>query len=413
VRLLRCSLTSFFNQQTSVKLLVTSGTFVFLCAPLLLAQSWRLTSAPSAGWSSVASSADGTRLVAASYGGQIFVSTNAGSSWVPVGAPSTWASTASSAEGGAVIATGWGATQSLYISIDSGTTWMPVVTNGAFWGAIASSANETRIVAISYDTFSGGICTFTNAGAFWAPAYASDINQLRSVACSADGSHMAAVARGEYLGSVGLIYTSTNGGATWGAQEDQFYKPWTAIASSADGSKLVAVEWGGAWISTNFGAGWQQTSLPGPAAERTWNCVCSSAEGNRLAAAAGTSIAGPIYLSTDSGDTWTQTDAPVTNWAAIASSADGCKLVGAVNGGGIYTWQTTPHPVLKITASGDNLLLFWIVPSFPFVLQQSSGLDGGWSDVLAQPLLNYTNLNYEVSLPKPTGTVFYRLVVLQ
>ena len=46
----------------------------------------------------------------------------------------------------------------------------------------------------------------------------------------------------------------------------------------------------------------------------------------------------------------------------------------------------------------------------PFVLQQSSGLDGGWAEVSTTPALNYTNLHYEVSLAKPTGATFYRLV---
>ena len=42
-----------------------------------------------------------------------------------------------------------------------------------------------------------------------------------------------------------------------------------------------------------------------------------------------------------SAQTWTQTSAPGTNWIAIASSADGTKLVAAVYGAGIYTAQGT------------------------------------------------------------------------
>jgi hypothetical protein len=47
----------------------------------------------------------------------------------------------------------------------------------------------------------------------------------------------------------------------------------------------------------------------------------------------------------------------------------------------------------------------------PFVLQQTAALtEAQWSDVDAQPTLNYTNLNQEVSLPAPNGPIFYRLV---
>ena len=37
------------------------------------------------------------------------------------------------------------------------------------------------------------------------------------------------------------------------------------------------------------------------------------------------------------GQAWTLTSAPMTNWSAVACSADGTKVVAAVNGGGIYT----------------------------------------------------------------------------
>jgi hypothetical protein len=45
---------------------------------------------------------------------------------------------------------------------------------------------------------------------------------------------------------------------------------------------------------------------------------------------------GQIYTSGDSGTTWTPHDSN-RDWAAVASSADGTKLVAAVNGGRIYT----------------------------------------------------------------------------
>jgi len=34
-----------------------------------------------------------------------------------------------------------------------------------------------------------------------------------------------------------------------------------------------------------------------------------------------------------------------------------------------------------------------------------------WTDVAASPELNYTNLNWEVSVPAPTGKGFYRLAL--
>jgi hypothetical protein len=117
-----------------------------------------------------------------------------------------------------------------------------------------------------------------------------------------------------------------------------------------------------------------------------------------------------IFSSADSGTTWSQDNAPVTNWCSVACSADGCKLVAAVNGGGLYTWQTVPAPKLRAAFSFDTILLSWVLPSTKLVLQQAPDLTSGkWAAVAVTPALNYTNLQYQVSIPKPQGMMFYRL----
>lgn len=122
-------------------------------------------------------------------------------------------------------------------------------------------------------------------------------------------------------------------------------------------------------------------------------------------------ITGPIYISGDSGGTWMATDSPTNYWASVAASADGCKLVAAVNGGGIYSWQITPTPVLSSMALGGNLVLAWTMPSIKFVVQQAPDLaHANWTTVAAIPTLNYTTLQYQLTLPTPPGTMFYRLV---
>src|SRR6185503_7669088 len=60
--------------------------------------------------------------------------------------------------------------------------------------------------------------------------------------------------------------------------------------------------------------------------------------------------------STDSGVTWVSNNVVPADWSAIASSADGSKLVGAVRGGGIWTWQSIPKLVMQTIASGLNRL---------------------------------------------------------
>src|SRR5580692_7859166 len=81
---------------------------------------------------------------------------------------------------------------------------------------------------------------------------------------------------------------------------------------------------------------WTETSTN---TEYDWYGVASSADGTKLAAtlasAAPTSAEG-IYLSTNSGGTWTQSQAPAGSWGPITSSADGMKLAAANANGYIY-----------------------------------------------------------------------------
>jgi hypothetical protein len=148
---------------------------------------------------------------------------------------------------------------------------------------------------------------------------------------------------------------------------------------------------------------WTVTSTP----LASWKSLASSADGSQFVAAVNN---GSIFISTNSGTDWFPSAAPSTNWSSVASSADGCKLAATVSGGGIYIWQTTPSPKLNITSSDSGLLISWIVPSMPFVLQEAADLNAAdWTDVTTQPTLNLTNLHHQVSLPLSMSDRFYRL----
>ena len=85
------------------------------------------------------------------------------------------------------------------------------------------------------------------------------------------------------------------------------------------------------------------------------------------------------------------------------------KVVAVVNGGGIYTSQSTPAPLLSITSSSGEAIISWTIPSTSFVLQQNSDLTStNWTNVPAIPTL--TNLRYQVTLSSPNGHDFYRLM---
>jgi hypothetical protein len=120
---------------------------------------------------------------------------------------------------------------------------------------------------------------------------------------------------------------------------------------------------------------------------------------------------GGIYTSTNSGTTWISNNVPSGAWTCAAMSADGNEIISTIGGpsttGGIYVSQTTPAPVLNLSAS-DNVIS-WIIPSLDFTLQQSPDLMN-WTDVTNQPVLNLTNLQNQVSLPPTDGNSFFWLM---
>src|SRR5262249_40928944 len=88
------------------------------------AQTWTATGASSAyQWTSIASSADGTRLIAgALVSRRVYTSTNSGATWISNNLPFIeWAAVGSSADGTALIAAS--SSGPLYLSANSGTLW--------------------------------------------------------------------------------------------------------------------------------------------------------------------------------------------------------------------------------------------------------------------------------------------------
>lgn len=106
---------------------------------------------------------------------------------------------------------------------------------------------------------------------------------------------------------------------------------WSCASSSADG-KTLAVAPGGSGggaiiISTNYGQTWTQTTV-----SANWSSLAASADCRVLAAAA----RGPVYLSTNSGSTWNLSVSAPSGVFGVAVSADGRTLLASVNFGSIY-----------------------------------------------------------------------------
>ncbi len=264
-------------------------------------------------WTSVASSSDGANLVAVA-GGYTYTSTNSGATWTQGGLQQDWASVASSSDGTKLVAVAYGGY--IYTSANSGTTWTPRGSSQS-WQSVASSSDGTKLVAVASGNY---IYTSADSGVTWTPQGAPMLS-WQSVASSSDGTKLVAVAYYE-----GKIYTSTDSGATWTPRGTS--QQWSSVASSSDGTKLVAVGEGGTYTSTDSGATWTSRA-PSVYAYS----VASSSDGTKLV-----DVYGNIYTSMDSGVTWTSRNANCNSpGGAVAISADGSKLVVMCADGSIFT----------------------------------------------------------------------------
>lgn len=371
------------------------------------AQSWVRTSAPTENtnsplgkihWMPPACSADGGIIFAADALGLIYASKNAGSTWATTGAPSTnWNSIACSADGARVAAINGSEIATLFLSTNFGAAWTQFALPTGRVRTVAMSAEGSRIFISQ--TYEGWLLTSSDFGATWTNHAAPDF--MIWMESSADGTRLVMQAQGPKS----PIYVSTNSGIAWTATEAYNDYP-EGVGISADGVRMIVATatpyvGGPLFVSQDTGATWETADLPWD----FWTSVCSSADGRTLAAAGL-----HTYVSTDFGRTWSLTDL-YTGWVTyLASSADGCRLIAAAQTKGIYIWETVPRPALSITRGASTVHLSWLVPSRPFVLQQSPTLAGEWTNILVQPTLNYTNLNHEVTIPAPPGQMFYRLV---
>jgi len=366
-----------------------------------------LTSAPTNTqlWLAMASSADGTRLVAIAHlinNGAIFTSTNSGLTWISNNSPnvnlsevpSHWANlVASSADGMKLAVVAY---EGIYTSTNGGASWMlSDAPSQPEWTCVASSADGSILAAAPIGPYDNYCYYSTNSGINWTPITNLPSSFYSSIACSADGTKLCAV-----IGSDDpMVYSSTNSGMSWTTNSVDG-QPGARVAVSADGSKLMLLtEY--FYTSTNNGGTW--ISYPNSFSARDWP-LASSADGNKLI----TGSSSTFYTSTNGGANWFTNDVTNTTWYSVASSADGSKLfAGSANG--IYTLQVTPTPQLNIAPTNGAFALSWIIPSTNFVLQQSADLIS-WADLTNTPTLNLTNLQNQISLSHSNSIGFYRLV---
>lgn len=213
----------------------------------------------------------------------------------------------------------------VYRSADFGATWTALPVPTTHWYTLDTNADGTKLIV--GDLVNGNILTSADSGATWTTRTSAGARNWIDAAISSDGTKMVAIAENNY------IYLSNDSGATWTAQNSAGSRSWKSVTMSADGNKIVAVVSGGVsggiWSTANFGGTWTQRNTPTGSPD--WRSVASSSDGSKLAAAASS---GSIWLSSDSGATWSEAAGTgSTSWSAVDMSDDGSVLVAAVGQG--------------------------------------------------------------------------------
>ncbi len=386
----------------------------------IIAQNYTWTQQTNSGsrvWHGIASSSDGTKLVAGDYSsGYIYTSTNSGVNWTAQTSSGTrsWHCISSSSNGTKLAAAG--NSGYIYTSTNSGINWSQQTSSGSRqWEGIVSSSDGTNLASIVYG---GYIYTSTNSGVNWTQQTSAGSRAWHGIATSSDGTKLVACVSGGY------IYTSTNSGINWTQQTTGGSRYWEGIASSSDGIKLAALADGGDYIytSTNSGVNWTAQISSG---RREWWDIASSSDGTKLAAIVGQ---GYVYVSTNSGVSWSeQTSGPNSYLNNIACSSDGTKLVigRSVTTGYIYTGILNASNSISTSTIAPSRFCQYDSVSVPFTITgtfnsgniftvQLSDSSGSFANPTSLSTLNSTSagtIGFIIPLSITAGTG-YRIRVI-
>lgn len=332
------------------------------------------------GFAHVASSADGKKLIAATDTAH-YLSKDSGQTWTlgtAFGDPDSgvffsYSGVASSADGTKLMIIGTGlfadslSAGHIFASTDSGATWSfeLVLGDESFFTACAVSADGSRRVASGGGpsaldgSISLGIWTSVDGGPW---LYQPGSPLVDFVTVSADGTKLAGVV---FESFDTIVWTSKDSGHTWTKRNTRQLpsfagvRDFTGLAGSSDGQVLLVLGRGVASrhalsaVSMDAGKTWKAGLASGSGG--ILDACAVSADGTRMVIAgfisspAGRAAAG-VWESLDAGATWNLQPGSPTEIGALATSANGRRLLGA-DGDKLFVYDA--NPPLTLTCPPD------------------------------------------------------------
>ncbi|MDD4409981.1 MAG: hypothetical protein PHW52_05020, partial [Candidatus Pacebacteria bacterium] len=208
-------------------------------------------------------------------------------------------------------------------------SWTKINPAGVFSYEIAMTPTASRIF-MGTGSGSGSVYTSINQGTTWTISQLSTA-KVSSLACSSDGVRVIAGME-SYDAGLGRVFMSTNSGTSWSQIQPigDVDAIWASAASSSNGARLYLPIWNGpTWIggrvytSANYGSTWTEIRPAGDVS-KDWLGVATSADGTRVVV---NDFNQALYLSSDSGATWTQIASQPAD--IVGMSSDGSSIIYA------------------------------------------------------------------------------------
>ena len=257
-------------------------------------------------------------------GGRMFLTSDNGATWTQIGSADTDMDILSVAvPNGNVLAGTW---NGFYLSTSGGTSWTAVTPAG-----VPADASIRSIATIGTSLFAvttGHVYRSSDSGNTWTEV--SSGIPVSATITSIVGNANAIFAGGDSNG----VFVSTNGGTTWTATNSGLAD--THVSQlAAIGARLFAVTLNGVFVSDNNGTSWAASS------STPSNLNCFLVASDQLFA--GTDSSG-VYLSTDSGATWTAFSTGMPAGTRVWSLALGSDSVFAGTDSGVWRTPSTTVP---------------------------------------------------------------------
>lgn len=300
-------------------------------------------------WVDAAMSSDGGTVFAArnsdaAYVDNVWRSTDGGEIFVELATSPEghWLAVDTSSDGRTVFGVYSTATvNTVARSTNGGNTWSDSFSDLTRSINDVAVSDDGQVVAVVFGTTS--VFFSTNGGNTWDTSIILPGNVSR-VDLSGDGTTVVAVG-GQYA------YTSIDGGSNWTSATVTTLSQLSSVSVSEDGSKVLAGSWAGtdgdAWISNDGGSTFTPAGFSseyGSSVQGVYTAM--STDGSTML---WSYYFGPLMMSRDGGNTWTNPDNLYASWLAFATNADGTRGFLSVEGSGSKHFRRVSPEIASVT----------------------------------------------------------------